>query len=170
VGVRAYYNQDESLRVDIFSAADAPQPGVTTFATLGVSDYGNELADGSNAPTELVAVAASGSDLPARTLATISFDHFKPGIALRPGLVVPRAISQNNTNPSLPHALLTDPFLWNDLQRVEAGGVLIFPLLAVPVTETELRFAEDHGSEALEALFEDLQIDIFDWDRPSIRS
>jgi hypothetical protein len=170
VAVHAYYNEDETLRVDIFSAVDSPQPGVTTFATLGLSDYRNELADGTNVPTELIAVAASGSDLPARTLATMSFDHATPGIALRPGVVVQGAISRNDPDAPLPHALLTSPFLWDDLQRVEVGDALVFPLLAVPVTNTEWRFAEIHGSEALESLFEDDQIDIFDWGRPPIRS
>jgi hypothetical protein len=167
VSVHAYHNEDESLRVDIFCAVDAPQVGVSTYATLGVSNYGNKLADDTEAGTELIAVAASGSDLPARTLATLSFDHFRPGITLRPGLIIPKAISRNNAHASLPHALLTDPFLWDDLQQVEIRGMFIFPLLAVPVSETEFRFAEKHGADALEALFERVQIDVFDWDRPA---
>jgi len=166
--VCAYYNEGDSLRVDIFEVADAPQRGVSTFASIGVSDYANEVAPGQAVPVELIAVgAAAASDLPARTLATIAFDHIAPGIVLRPGLVVPEAVSRNSATTVLRHVLLTAPFLWDDLGCVETEVMSVYPLLAVPITEAEFRFAEVHGGDALEARLAERQIDIYNWLRTS---
>ena len=43
---------------------------------------------------------------------------------------------------------------------------------AIPITEAELQFIEKHGAEVgaqkLEALFEEHQIDVYDFMRPSV--
>ena len=168
LAVRAYTTTDRSLRVDVFSAADAPRPGTTTFATIGLSDTRNALGPGLNAPTELIAVGASPSDLPARTLATVSFDHLTSGITLEVGVAVPAAIARNEPGVALPHAFLTDAFLWDDLRGLEVGGTVVHALLVVPISNDELRLFEAEGPAALDARFEEHEIDVADWQRPSV--
>jgi hypothetical protein len=168
LAVRAYTTTDRSLRIDLFSASDAPRPGTTTFATIGLSDTRNSVGKGLNTPTELVAVGASPSDLPARTLATVSFDHLTAGVTLAVGVAVPGAIGRNESGAVLPHAFLTDAFLWDDLSRLEVGGTTVQALLVVPISDAELRLFESEGPAALDARFEEREIDVADWGRPSV--
>jgi Suppressor of fused protein (SUFU) len=166
--VRAYTTTDRSLRVDVFSAADAPRPGTTTYATIGLSDTRNAIGRGQNTPTELIAVGASPSDLPARTLSTVSFDHLTSGVTLAIGVAVPAAIGRNEPGAALPHAFLTDAFLWDDLRGLQVGGTSVQALLVVPISDAELRLIEAEGPAALDARFEEHEIDVADWERPSV--
>ena len=60
------------------------------------------------------------------------------------------------------HILLTDPFLWDDAKSFQHDNILIAWLMAVPISETELLYANNYGVGALEELFDEKDIDIFD--------
>jgi hypothetical protein len=56
----------------------------------------------------------------------------------------------------------------DDLTTLELEGKTVAWLLGVPISDGERSFAEENGGDALEALFEEHQIDIFDLTRPSV--
>lgn len=67
------------------------------------------------------------------------------------------------------HFLFVPPFLWEDeLPTLEFEGRSIAWLLALPISDQERSFAESNGSDDLEDLFQQNQIDIFDLERPSV--
>jgi suppressor of fused protein SUFU len=71
-------------------------------------------------------------------------------------------------SPTMRHFLFVPPFLWEgQLDTIDRDGRKIAWLLAVPISEGERAFAEANGSEKLEELFGDRQIDIFNLHRPS---
>lgn len=165
---RRYYLDDERTRhVDIAKFVDRPQPGVTTYATLGLSDtpvprqvrppLGVEVLGACDSKAAfhvvLAAIAARVRTRPARAEPGAVFDR-----------VVPEQMSA-----TLRHAVLVPQFLW-----VSAFGTEVVDyktvawLLAVPISDAEREFCAAHGSDALEARFEQAQIDVFDPNRPSI--
>lgn len=67
------------------------------------------------------------------------------------------------------HIMFTPPFLWEDkLSRVEIDNRKIYPLLLVPISDKELEYKNKYGTDALEILFENEAIDIFDIKRKSV--
>lgn len=67
------------------------------------------------------------------------------------------------------HIMFVEPFFWEGKYH---GMILedkrIEWLLAVSISEEEGKYAEEHGSDALEELFEENDIDIFDMYRKSV--
>lgn len=66
------------------------------------------------------------------------------------------------------HILLTTPFLWENLINIETDQKVVTWLSLVPISEAELEYLDDNGSDALESLFEENSIDIFDIYRESV--
>ncbi|MMZ71657.1 Antitoxin YqcF [compost metagenome] len=67
------------------------------------------------------------------------------------------------------HMLFVPPFLWEEqLQTIDFQDKKVAWLLAVPISENEYLFAQEYGSNKLEDLFEQKQIDIFDIERKSV--
>ena len=68
------------------------------------------------------------------------------------------------------HILFIPPFLWEDkLTTLSFNDKKIAWLLVIPISEKELEYAKKHGTDALENLFEEYQIDIFDLKRKSVK-
>ncbi|NTW29505.1 MAG: suppressor of fused domain protein, partial [Coriobacteriia bacterium] len=67
------------------------------------------------------------------------------------------------------HVLFTPPFQWPDnvLTRVDLGDRTIYPLLAVPITDSERDFVYAHGANELESCWENWDTDVLEWNRPS---
>ena len=69
----------------------------------------------------------------------------------------------------LEHILFVSPFLWEDrLKTLNFEDKKVAWLLAVPISEKEFKYAKDKGKDALEELFEEKQIDIFNLYRKSV--
>ena len=67
------------------------------------------------------------------------------------------------------HFLFLPPFLWEtELKTSQFGGKTVSWLLAVPISDAERQFAENRGSDKLEDLFVERQIDVFNIERLSV--
>jgi hypothetical protein len=62
--------------------------------------------------------------------------------------------------------MLISPFVW-DLETQSFSGKSVAWLQVLPISDAERDYALANGPEALEDLFQDRQIDVFDIDRPS---
>jgi hypothetical protein len=61
------------------------------------------------------------------------------------------------------------PFLWPSLEKsILIDAKRVAWLLAMPVSREETEFAQRFGPQALEDLFEEKHIDIFDLNRPPV--
>jgi hypothetical protein len=73
---------------------------------------------------------------------------------------------------TLRHVLFVPPSSWDGSTKlnktIKLGEKKLTWLLVVPISEKEYRFVEKEGSDKLENLFEEKQIDIFDLNRPSV--
>jgi antitoxin YqcF len=167
-----YRDDDDVEWVDILSSDDRPQPGLTSYATLGMSRFDNEVTTADDVPirVELVAACQSEFTAMANVLATCAFNVASGKFSITPDVIIPDAIRVNDDTVPMKHALLTTPFLWGDGQPetiTEPDTVIAF-LQVVPVGDDEFEFARENGVDALTDRYEERQIDIFDINRPSV--
>ena len=155
------------LEIDVLSCIDSPQQGVTSWGTIGMSDWTNLAASGGTPEVrvELVAACQSSVDF-GSFLASCAFNVGTGQFGIAPNLVFPRVIELYRPDVTMAHLMFVPPFLWNsDFPTVREGSIAITWLQAVPVSESEFLFLKSNGAEALTELFEGNQIDVFDIDR-----
>ena len=168
--VTRFWDDDHRNSVYILSCEDGPQRGVTAYSTVGLSDwplyYGDEEYH-----TRLEMVGACGSSFERydNAVATAAFNVINSGWFYYPGAICPDVLSLYVPSTTMKHFLFVPPFLWEDeLPTMELEHRKIAWLLALPISDEEQSFAESNGSDELEELFQEHQIDIFDLERPSV--
>lgn len=88
---------------------------------------------------------------------------------MRPGAIHNDVLQMYDLSKTLSHIMFVAPFLWNDGPKtLHLEGRTITWLMAVPISESELGYTERRGADALNTLFEERQIDIFDINRPPV--
>ena len=168
--VHRYWDEQGKASVDILSCTDSPWQGVTSYATLGVSDIpimikGKEI----DVRAELVGGCRSEIEIFGNCLAATAFGVIRSGWFIAPGVVLLDMLSQCDEWSAMKHLLLLPPFLWGEkLKTLYLGDKKVTWLLVVPISQQELKFSESAGVPELENLFEDHQIDIFNLSRESV--
>ena len=169
-GVSSYWDEAETSSVYIMRIDDRPQLGVSAYATIGLSDHPlfyNGVGFGTRA--ELVGACASNTSGFDEVLATLSFCVINSHWFCAPGRIFPDVVSMHGISSSLTDIYFASPFLWGDrLRSVEMDGRLVAWLQAVPISRKERDFADNCGSDKLEDLFVEANIDIYDINRPSV--
>ncbi len=67
------------------------------------------------------------------------------------------------------HIMFVPPYIWEDALKVRSFKTKkVAWLMALPISETEFKFAEANGSEALDDLLVENRIDIYDLERPAV--
>ncbi len=168
--VTRHWNDDESVWVDIFSAADRPQPGVTTWATLGMSrfDADYEVADGRDMRVELVGEVDSAVTTFGHMLTSCALNLVGGGYGLELDTVYPDIVRQYEPDVSTAHMLLTGVFSFEGLDEIEGDDEVLVFLQAVPITDDEFAFARRHDAEDLADLLARVRPNLLDLDRPSV--
>lgn len=171
--VRRHWNDDRSRYVAVLEAPDRPQPGVTSWGTIGLSDWPLVRADGTQARTRLELVGACASAYPEleeallRAASTISSRGRLPD----PGTVLLDAVVLRADEPTeMRHGFLVPPFLWPSDDRLAARRLhdrAVAWLQLVPISTAEQAYAEREGASALDDLLEREQVDVFDLRRAS---
>lgn len=155
------------MQIDILSCLGTPQPGIVSYATIGLSDH---RPAGQAAALELLGAAPAQDDEAfAAMLAACAFALIHDGLTVASGSIVPDVIGRHGLSATMAHVLLVPPFLWEDgpqTLRLSAKNVAF--LLAVPIADSERQYAGENGADALENLFVGAQIDIFDLNRPPV--
>ena len=167
--VHRYWDDDRKSHVDIAVRKDSPERGVTSYATIGLSDS-PLLYDGKQLPFRLEIVGACGDLFQGfdNALGTAAFCIINSGWSCYPGAIFPDILSMYDCSNTMRHFFFVPPFLWGDtLRTLHLETKTVTWLLAVPISEEESVYAEQKGAEKLENLFEEKQIDIFNLERPS---
>lgn len=155
--------------LNLIECDNIPQFGVTSYATIGMSQYTNlSTGGGKNLGVELLAAAGSNwkviqSGLIGSALNIASGKH-----SIWPDTIFPDVMSGFDQAVSVPHALFVLPFLWNDIEDLESDDLVITWLMMVPVSDQEFLFAELNGVQALNARLLEAQPDVFNLMRPSV--
>lgn len=168
--VHRYWDDDRKSSIAVLSSEDRPQPGVTSYATVGLSDHALVRA-GREFPTrvEFVGACASRYEEFANCLATAAACVSNSGWFVAPGIIFPDVFHMYRTTGEMRHAMFVPPFLWGDEPKTMVlESKTVAWLLMIPISEPEMRLAEASGSSSLEDLFVERQIDVFDLDRASV--
>lgn len=161
--VGRFYDEDEIHTIDIFSGQN--KDGLIA-ATIGVMERNISQKPGVTIFTEILMDCRGHNEHIPDILSTIGFYIVKDGWKPAPGVVFEQMISMYDPRLHVKHVMFVPPFQWDDgMTRVNLGAKTIFPLLAVPITDSENTYAQAHGQEALEDLWAQTDCDIFNWKR-----
>ncbi len=170
--VNAYWDEKEENSLDILEVIDPIDQNVKFYCTLGLSDFENNIDfnDGTrNIPIEIL---MSGNEIYEKIpniLSTCGFYLAKNKWNCQPNTVFKDQIRMYYENTDMEHILFTAPFLWSDkLAPLELEHKTVNWLFAVPISDKELIYKEQLGTEALLDLLEQKGIDIFDLKRKSV--
>ncbi|GAB2024486.1 suppressor of fused domain protein [Lactovum odontotermitis] len=168
--VLKYKDANESSEIDIFIGVDRPFEGVSTYSTIGLSnfDIGMKTKEGKQLRVEFVGSSASVNDLFGNIVSSCAFNIINSQYSVKPGTVFPNVISEYYDSPTMKHILFSAPFLWENLKSLETSTAHITWLMTIPISDEEFEFLKVNGSEKLEELFEEKDIDIFDLTRESV--
>ncbi|WP_243227656.1 suppressor of fused domain protein [Microbacterium sp. CIAB417] len=175
--VTAYNNVEDTLSIPVALLPACPQPGLTTVATIGLSQYDNGLTDATGQPlrVEMLATGRSDIDFLGDVVANAALNVASEEFHARPGVVFPGVFGGYSRETTTPHALLWHPFPWGDrLSGFDHHGLRVEWLLLIPLTDAELGFIATvgpgvggAGSERLVDAFEQQKTDVWDYGRRS---
>lgn len=154
----------------ILRAPDCPVEGVTSYGSVGLSAMPQRVGDRA-VPVELIGACAS--DVPAfgEVIASCVVTRLVTGANLVYGTVIEELRALRPISSTLRHVTLVAPFLWDSfgggIAKDRVGTTDIYWLMVLPISEEERTFLRGNGIDALESLFEEAEIDVFDIDRPS---
>lgn len=167
--VLGFKDENDAAEIDILICQDSPCHGVSSYATVGL--YLRPITKGERefpARIEVLGACDSSVERFGNVMSTIAFCIINDGWLCAPGEIFRDVIDVYNMSSTMRHVFFVSPFLWGDIRLLEISGISVAWLLAVPISDKERCFAEEMGSDALEDLFVDRQIDIFDINRPSV--
>lgn len=164
------YFDDYNNHIDLLSSINQPCNGVTSYSTIGLYEYSIGYSIGQKPlRVEIVGACASEYEHFPNILAACAFHVINSKVSISPGIIFEGIVESYYPDIEVKHILFMPPFLWEDsLSTLDLDDKQIAWLLAVPISENENLFAKNNGAEALENLFEQEQIDIFDLERKSI--
>lgn len=166
--IEEFLNRDETLSLDVLTAADAPAPGFTSVSTLSMHRSPN-LVSGTDVRVELVTVLEHVEDrLATGLLVASAFAALGEPWPLSPSTVFPGIVA-DLLGGRTEHLLFTSPGNFPRLSRYRLEpGVDVHWLQAVPVHESERRFLLEHGLDALEERFEAAEVPFYDITRDAV--
>jgi antitoxin YqcF len=167
--VSKYWDDRNVSNIDILSVVNRPFDSVSSYSTIGLSDHSIELSvDEAPLRIEIVGVSSTVYEQYPNILASCAFCIVNSKFSVFHGKVFRDIIKMYYPNSEMKHVLFVSPFLWKDLKTLEFPNKKVAWLLAVPISENEYLFALEKGTDSLEELFEQEEIDIFNLERESI--
>ncbi|WP_330949340.1 suppressor of fused domain protein [Virgibacillus sp. MG-45] len=167
--VSKYWDENNVSNIDLLTTVNRPFDGVSSYSTIGLSDHSIELTvDETPLQIEIVGASATDYEQFPNILASCAFCIINSKFSVSHGKVFRDIIKMYYPNTEMKHVLFVSPFLWEDLKTLEFPNKKVAWLLAVPISENEYLFAQEKGTDSLEELFEQEEIDIFDLERESI--
>jgi hypothetical protein len=164
---RRYGDDYNEYKVALVHGPDCPVEGITSYSTVGLSNFTQDVA-GKSVRAEIVSAAPTGVPDYDLTVSSCFFEHVRNGTNIVYGSVIPNIVGQYGLSKTMVHFTFVAPFVWPALSKAELAGVNVYWLYAIPISDAERRLIHDKGIDALETLFDHDQIDAFDLNRESV--
>jgi len=161
---------DEQNSVDVAAAVDAPEPGITSYSTVSLSDWPMYVGGREHETRIEIAGAAPNrvEDFP-NAIATAALCVIKQKWACHPGVLFPDVMAMYHLSVTMKHVLFMEPFLWHALENsIRLPDRLVTWVMMIPIADSEYEFARAHGWEALGQRLEDQDIDVCDLQRKPV--
>lgn len=164
------YADENHSTIDIVSAKNRPFEGVTTYATIGLSNYsiGLKLDDKKALRVEFIGACDTKYDWFGNLISSCSFRIMNDHFACKPGIIYPNMISIYNDNVTMKHIMFETPFMWDGLESINSESNTVAWLMPIPISDSEMQYAQKYGAEALENLLEEKEADVCDINRKPV--
>jgi hypothetical protein len=169
--VSEYLDESEEIAVDLLRCDDRPSRGVTSYSTVGLSDFRIPWGEG-EFPVRLEIAGACATQVRhfPNILASAAFRMVRTSGIYHPGAVIENYVRQYYPESPLPHLYFTEPFLWDQLTTFYNGSKKVTWLQAMPISESEHAYLKCHGDTAMGHLFSEHRINVVDlYRRPVVR-
>jgi hypothetical protein len=166
VHVDRRFDADEKNAIAVFTSANADG---TVAATFGVMDQNQARPGKTPLATEILLDRRGVAGKVANIAATIGFYIIKDGWRVAPGVTFADMVSMYEPELRVKHVVFVPPFQWDEgMSQVVLADRTIYPLLAVPITDDELRMVENRGADELQERWERFSTDVLDWSREGV--
>lgn len=157
-------------RMELVTVENSPRDGVNSFSTVGLSVIPiGYLSASVYLGAEIAATAGAKFDRFADVLAACVDDLLHNRFRLFPGSVYKDAFKNTYPDASVKHLIFDTPQGWEkDLLTLDLGARQTAWIMAVPVTDAELRLYSDSESGELQERFFERNADLADLNRPSV--
>ena len=145
-----------------------PEPELCSLATIGLWRTpltGPKVAETSR--LELAAIFEASREGAREVLAAAAFKIMRTQKYLTAGAVFVNCVHDWYPKATVPHIYFVKANLWSfpQLQPLRMGALQIQFLQAIPITETEYLYVQEHGGQALEARLLGASANIWDLKR-----
>lgn len=168
VAAARYHDDDEKVSLVVVRGRDCPVEGVTSYGTSGLHRVLTPSANGEMLQCELVAACASVTPEIDNCVSSCVIEVLKNGGVISYGTYIENLVQQYAISETMAHVTFVSPFLWDDMNVLEVEGSKIYILMMVPISDAELDYLRENGIDALERMFTEHDIDIFDINRESV--
>jgi hypothetical protein len=161
---------DEKNSVDIAAAADSPEPGITSYSTVTLSDWPMYVGGREHETRiEIAGAAPNKVEYFPNAIATAAFCVIKQKWACHPGVIFPDVMAMYHLSVTMKHVMFMEPFLWHALDiSFRLPDRLVTWVMMIPIADSEYEFARAQGWQALGQLLEDRDIDVCDMQREPV--
>lgn len=167
--VHEYIHDTEPLSIHILWSSDCPNKGITSYATIGLSDTTLRKDDGAEFPHNIEIVGALETEAERKygnIIGSAAFRCIRTKRWVYPGAVLKGYVKEYYPTTSLPHLYFTAPFLWEEnLKELDLGSKVVNFLMAMPIGQKECEYLEKQGDDKFETLMQEKEIDIFNINR-----
>lgn len=161
--VRRHYDEAEEHHLDIFTSSNHEG---TVAATIGLMEIDQSRNPDVQVYSEVLMDVREQNEFITNILSTIGFYIMKDGWKVAPGVVFEEMVAMYIPECEVRHVLFLPPFEWDDgMTKVPLSSKTVYPLLAIPITNSEMELARRAGSEALEDCWIAAGCDVLQWDR-----
>jgi len=161
-------HQTRKYEVSILSVAGRPEPELSTLATIGLWRTlltGPKTVDTSR--LELVGIFESAKDGCREILATAAYKIMRTHKQLVPGSAFQDCVHDWYPKANVPHLYFVEAAKWSfpRLRPSQMGNLNIHFLQALPITQSEFEYLQEHGNRALESKFLAAAVNHWDFKR-----
>jgi antitoxin YqcF len=168
--VWSYLDENNKSKVDILSCKDIPAQSITSYSTIGLSDFSIGIRVGEvSLGIEIAGACRSGYEFYSNIISTCAFYVINSDFKCRPGATMKNIVEMYYPDISMKHILFLPPFGWRkEFPTLEFSKKKVTWLLSVPISDMELSYIIQKGVDTLETLFDEIQIDIYNLERKSV--
>ncbi len=165
--IAEHLDAQQQLIVYVLSGKDKTRPDVLSHATIGLSDYKLGQDKGGVAlGAELVGACYEGCDYFDRALAASAGMILSNKVLCKPGTIFANVLEGFDATSQMKHLLFAVPSLWDDnLYPLSFKSKTVLWLQALPISETEMNYARQHGAGVLGEKLTDAGTDLLDLQR-----
>lgn len=162
--------EHDGRRMGIVMSENSPHAGVNSYSTIGLSVIPiGYLSCSVYLGAEIITTAGAGFDKFVDVLAACVDDILQFRFRLFPGAVYKDAFKDTYPDVKVKHLIFDTPQGWEeDLLTLDLGSRQAAWIMAVPVTDAELRLYSGSESGELQELFLERNTDLTDLNRPSV--